>query len=24
VLPTYLGIQSAPEQFDYFRRINDR
>jgi len=24
VLPTYLGIQSAPEQLDYFRRINDR
>jgi hypothetical protein len=24
VLPTYLGIQSAPEQLDYFQRINDR
>jgi uncharacterized protein YbjT (DUF2867 family) len=24
VLPTYLGIQSATEQLDYFRRINDR
>jgi len=24
VLPTYLGIQSAPEQLDYIRRINDR
>ncbi len=24
VLPTYLGVQSAPEQLDYFRRINDR
>jgi uncharacterized protein YbjT (DUF2867 family) len=24
VLPTYLGDQSATEQLDYFRRINDR
>jgi uncharacterized protein YbjT (DUF2867 family) len=24
VLPTYLGVQSAPAQFDYFRRSNDR
>jgi NADH dehydrogenase len=24
VLPTYLGIQSAPEQLAYFRRSNDR
>jgi uncharacterized protein YbjT (DUF2867 family) len=24
ILPTYLGTESAPEQLDYFRRINDR
>jgi uncharacterized protein YbjT (DUF2867 family) len=24
VLPTYLGDQSATEQLDYFRRVNDR
>ena len=24
VLPTYLGIQTAPDQLDHYRRINDR
>lgn len=24
VLPTYLGVQNAPDQLDYYRRINDR
>jgi uncharacterized protein YbjT (DUF2867 family) len=24
VLPTYLGMQNTPDQFDYIRRINDR
>ena len=24
VLPTYLGVQNAPAQLDYYRRINDR